>query len=188
MAGALPLTDEEFETVLNNLKNTRDKCLFALGINTGYRITELLSIKLSDVYKDGIILNRLKIARRNIKAHLQSRDIPLNRYSQYAIQTYVQECGPFSPDDYLFQSRKGENRAISRIQAHNILHDAFTKSNLYTSYSTHTMRKTFAHFIYKSSGNDLIATQMSLGHADITTTIKYLNLKQQIIDDLILNK
>lgn len=50
-------------------------------------------------------------------------------------------------DDYLFQSRKGVNSPISRIQAYRILNNAAHKIGL-DEIGTHTLRKTFGYWHY----------------------------------------
>jgi integrase len=44
------LTDPEIATVKNAFVRTWDKALFILGLKTGLRIAELLSLKVGDVY------------------------------------------------------------------------------------------------------------------------------------------
>ena len=55
MAGCRPLSEYEIYQVLSVLKNKRNKLLFILGIRTGFRISELLSLTVKDVYKDGLL-------------------------------------------------------------------------------------------------------------------------------------
>lgn len=188
MAGALPLTTGQIESVISYLNTPRDKCLFILGINTGFRISELLSIQLKDVYKNNQVPDRLKIERKHVKAQTESRDVPLNRYAKTAIQEALKEYVPHFPEQYLFKSRVGENRAITRDMAHKILSQAFQAANLTVSVSSHSMRKTFAHWLYEVSGHDIIVVQSALCHTDIVTTRKYLGLDKVRADELIFNK
>ena len=188
MSGALPLSETEIETVIKHLNTPRDKCLFILGINTGFRLSELLSVQVKDVYKNNQVVDRLKIDRCHIKAKTQGRDVPLNRYARYAIQQLFIARPDYSIDNYLFKSRNGENHHITRDMAHKILSKAFMKANLTVGYSSHSMRKTFAHWLYGVSGHDIIVVQHALGHTDIATTRKYLGLDKARADELIFNK
>jgi site-specific recombinase XerD len=49
MKGACPLTREQVKAVLKVTTSTREKALLTLEFCTGYRISELLSLKLSDI-------------------------------------------------------------------------------------------------------------------------------------------
>ncbi len=70
MPGCRPLTDDEVEQVMQSFGGrfaTRDSALFLLGIYTGFRITELLSLRLHDVYQHQEVLSRVTVPRRNMK-------------------------------------------------------------------------------------------------------------------------
>jgi integrase len=60
MNGCRPLTDAEVELVRKTFAGryaARDRCLFILGIETGFRISELLSVRLGDVWRHGSALH-----------------------------------------------------------------------------------------------------------------------------------
>ena len=70
MQGCRPLTDDEINRVLNALEGTeaaRDRLLFVMGINTGLRISELLSINVCNVWDGRKVRDRVRIQRRNTK-------------------------------------------------------------------------------------------------------------------------
>jgi integrase len=45
-----PLTRTEIKSILKQAEKPRDKALLVLGFNSGYRISELLSLRVKDVY------------------------------------------------------------------------------------------------------------------------------------------
>jgi integrase len=56
MKGCRPLTDTEITEVLQSFAGRyalRDKALFVLGLLSGFRISELLSLRVQDVYRHG---------------------------------------------------------------------------------------------------------------------------------------
>ena len=53
MAGCRPLTDAEVQVVEQTFVNARDRALFVLGVYTGFRISELLSLRRGDVTDAG---------------------------------------------------------------------------------------------------------------------------------------
>lgn len=191
MAGCRNLSDEEITIVINNLKNDRDKALFVLGYTTGFRISELLSITIKDVYDyhNNKISDYVKVYRRNMKGQTTSREMPLHSKAKEHIKKLIE---PYTDKMYrhypLFMTRSNNVKhvkAISRVTAHSVLKQAFKDATLTGTLATHSMRKSFAMKIYKASGNDLMLLQNALGHSSIITTVKYLNNDDEIIKQLI---
>jgi integrase len=69
MKGCSPLTDLESATVKDAFTRTRDKTLFilAVGLKTGLRISELLSLKAGDVYQHGRLGDVVYVERKHMK-------------------------------------------------------------------------------------------------------------------------
>ncbi len=63
------------------------------------------------------------------------------------------------PDTFMFQSRKGGNEAITRIQAWEILNNTFGSCEMNGDLGIHSMRKTFAKNVHMCLGNDLFKTK-----------------------------
>ena len=64
MAGCRPLTDEEINLVRNSFTGrfaARNLAAFEFGIRTGFRISEVLSIKVSDVEQHGKVLDTVTV-------------------------------------------------------------------------------------------------------------------------------
>jgi site-specific recombinase XerD len=183
--GTRALTDSEISQVALNLTNLRDKTLFILGVRTGFRISELLSLKVSDVMQHDKVKNSITVTRANMKRKVKSRTVPLHSEAKAILAQYINESN-LSPNDALFQSRKGLD-AITRVQAHRILKDVFEKLNLSGKVACHSMRKTFGTKVYEKTGKDLRATQVALGHESINSTIKYLAVDEEYVQDVILS-
>ena len=176
MAGCRPLSEVEVFQVLGALKNERDKLLFILGIRTGFRISELLALRVSDVYRDGAALPKVKVLKRYIKEKKGSREIPLHPQAQAMINLYVKTLR--GPD--LFPSRMGGT--ITRYTAHTMLKDGFKRAGLKGALATHSMRKSFAKKIYAALGHDLVSLRDALGHSNVSTTMDYVTPNQSAID------
>src|ERR1035437_6822293 len=116
MKGCRALSDGEIEDVLGVLKTKRDICLFLLGLRTGLRISELLSLKISDVVKHGQIASRIEVARCHTKGKSESKNMVLESDARKAIETYLNSIPGYSLEDPLFKSKK--SGAITRVQAH----------------------------------------------------------------------
>lgn len=185
MAGCRSLNENEITLVKNNLDILRNKVMFILGVKSGFRITELLSLCIKDVSTDGISNDRVKVSRKSMKGKTSSREVLLHNEAKQVVKEYLDTLGFYSPNDPLFKSRQGENKPITRNQAWLILKEAYKEAGIQGSTGTHSARKSFARNVYEASGHDLALTQKAIGHSSVTTTIKYLDIKQDEVDDII---
>ncbi len=192
MKGCRPLQDCEVEAVLAALNGpfaARDRALFLLGVKSGFRISELLSLRLLDVMRAGRLLDRVSIARRNMKKKVEGCTILLHPDAKLALQEWIEQLrqnGYLTSDTLISQSRKGRNAALSRVQAYRILQSAYERAGGNGNTGTHSMRKTFANNVHERLGRDLLKTQKALGHRNINSTVSYLSFRQEEIDEAIL--
>jgi integrase len=192
MKGCRPLTEEEVQLVSQSFGGryaARDKALFLLGVKSGFRISELLSLRVAAVWQHGRLVDRVTVPRRAMKGKQESRTVLLHPEAKVALATWLltlRHMPDSTPHTFVFRSRKAPNRAISPVQAWRILHDAVMTNELTGKIGTHAMRKTFANRIYERSGRDLIATQQAMGHKHVNSTQHYLSFRQEDIDALIL--
>ena len=167
----------------------RDQALFILGVKSGFRISELLSLQVKDVMKEGVIFDRVSVQRRNMKKKTEGRTVVLHVLAKEAIEAWIGDLSDIvavTGDTYLFRSRKGLNRPMSRIRAWQILREAYETNELTGKLSTHSMRKTFADKIFNALDRDIVKTQRALGHKNINSTVSYMSFKQEDIDQAIL--
>ena len=110
----------------------RNYLLFCIGINTGLRVSDILTLRVKDVRdQDFYTLNEQKTGKRKrINLHAVRQDIA----------AYTQGM---AEDAFLFASRTGD-APITRIQAYRILNDAAAVCGL-DEIGTHTMRKTYVY-------------------------------------------
>lgn len=186
MKGARAFTDTEIELVKSKLNNFRDYVLFVVSLKTGFRISETLSLRVKDVYEYGKMCSHATVARINMKGNKSSRTVAIHPEASENILKLINQYN-LEHDDYLFQSREGNNKPISSRHAWSILKVAFRLARLQGKCSTHSCRKSFAQRLYKASGNSLIKTQKGLGHSSISSTISYLSVDDEEIDSIILN-
>lgn len=177
MKGSRPLTRQQVKGLLALTSTIREQTLLTLGFCTGYRISELLSLKVSDVSTNGIIHSHVTVKAANTKTKT-GRSVLLNTDAQKALRRLVDVIGTnANGQSPLFVSRKhdanGNLKAISRQQAHDLLKALFAKIGEFGNVSTHTLRKTFAARIYEQTGK-LEIVQIALGHKSINSTISYL--------------
>lgn len=165
----------------------RNELLFILGINSALRISDILSLKVSDVLdesgkvKEAVSLNEQKTSK--------SKLFPLNDSAKRAIRECVEEAKP-EMEGPLFLSRKRTPnegtkekavKAISRVQAWEILSKAAEEVGL-EHIGTHTLRKTFGYHVYMRT-NNLGLVQKLLNHRSSGETLRYIGIEQDEMDE-----
>ncbi len=194
MRGCRPLTDQEIAEILPDFYGRcfkRDKAMFLLGLKSGFRVSEVLSVLIGDVLQYGQLVDRVAVRRKDTKGKVEGRSVPLHPAAKAAIRELLDEMAAegadLSPETPLFRSRKGENRPISRVQAWWVLKRAANRAKLPGKVATHSWRKSFAQRIYEKLDHDLVKTQRALGHRCITSTVSYLSFVDEEIDRAILS-
>jgi len=166
----------------------RNTALFILGLKTGFRISELLSIKVRDVFAYGAVIDQVTVQRSAMKRKIEGRAVALHHLeAREALRAWIDELSPASDDSFLFVSRKGDNRALSRKQAWSILTMAFKDAKLTGKLGCHATRKPFAAKVHEKLGRDLLKTQRALGHRSPASTVAYLSFDETDITRAILS-
>jgi len=166
---------QEMKSLLIDKQKYRDWLMLVLGLNFALRISDLLKIRVSDVYdpdmypRNRLILREKKTNKENFLAITNSSRDSLIDYVKY---TRIK----FS-DDYLFKSRQGGNRSIDRIQAYRILNQVAEKVGLSDiNIGTHTLRKSWGYHAYKRFNLSLDDIMLKLNHQSIQSTKRYIGL------------
>lgn len=162
-------------------KNKRDELLFCFGIYTGLRISDILTVKVQDVLdKDHfyIVEQKTKRAKQRSKKYTVRKRIPIIKKLQRLINNY---CEGLRGTDYLFKSRQGKNRPITRVRAYDILREAARHCDL-TEIGTHTLRKTFGYLVYQND-KDVALLQDIFNHSAPYITLKYIGVNQDAIQE-----
>lgn len=185
MKGCRPLTDDEVTAVTAALQSDRDRALWLLGIRSGFRISELLSLKMADVVQHGRITDRVTVQRRHMKGQKEGRSVMLHIEAKGAIERLIASEGLWH-EAYLFRSGRFHNRPLGYLRAWQILKAAYAIVGITGKAATHTMRKTFAKRVYQAADENIFKTQKALGHKNLNNTVSYLNVGQDEIDALII--
>lgn len=160
--------------------NMRDYLLFVMGINVGLRISDLLNLKISNVVTNGKINKEVTIQEVKTK---KMRTFTINKSANSAIKEYLSMLGDYDEDWYLFKSRKGDNKNISRVQAWQVLNDAAKLAGIKEDIGTHTLRKTFGYWSYKQ-GIDISLLQKIFNHSSPAITLSYIGITKDDIRDV----
>ena len=184
MKGTRPLDNDEIRRVsgcFTGMYEVRNRGLFMLGVSTGGRISELLSLTISDVYQNKKPVSDLLYSKSIVKGGEVSRSVPVNADGRRSIDELMNwhrrhYGNPIASTRPLFPSRHQSGTVpMHRQTAHDILKDAFTAAGLNGKLATHSLRKSFAQRVYEQSG-DIFLVQELLGHKSVSTTQRYLGV------------
>lgn len=146
----------------------RNYLMFIIGINTGLRITQILSLKFSDLIDN----------ENNILSEIDFNGIEykINDCIKDALRIYIFTSGVKNKNIFIFKSKKGDN-PIERTQAYRILKNACREADISLNFGTHTLRKTFGYHFYKQY-KDLKYLQKLFNHSSINITMEYIDLEK----------
>jgi site-specific recombinase XerD len=185
-------TTKEIKSMRKQLRanegtGTRDELLFFLGINVGLRMSDLLELRIKDVFENGAAVEKYYVTEMKTK---KRRGIPLGKELRSMIASYVsEERSSAQEEEYLFVSRRKNGngaKVLSRVQAYRILTDAGTRAKVKSNIGTHTLRKTFAYTLY-NIGVDLAYIQRLLNHSSQKETLRYIGIESEELDEIVLS-
>jgi integrase len=161
---------------------SRDLALLCLGLNTAFRIGDLVRLKVGDVTgPDGKILAELAISEQKTG---KARRIPINSAAARPLAAWLRARGPSRPGDWLFPSRKGGH--LSRKTFYHKLKAAGRELGL-SRLGTHSMRKTFAFRVYQATGGNLALVQKLLNHESAADTLRYIGITREEMDMVVIS-
>ena len=158
MKGTRPLDNDEIRRVSAAFTGTfevRNRGLFMIGVSTGGRISELLSLRVGDVFQNNRPVSDLLFSKSVVKGKENSRAVPVNADGRKAIDELVnwhrEHYRSIASNRPLFPSRHNAGTvALHRQTAHEILKMAFIEAGLNGHIATHSLWKSFAqrwHYI-----------------------------------------
>lgn len=150
-------------------KGLRDRAMIELLYATGIRVTELISLKVSDV---NMAMNYIICMDGS-----RERVIPFGNVARQALEEYLEKARNTFPDadksEILFMNISG--RKMSRQGFWKIIKAYAQSAGIEGDITPHTLRHSFASHLIEN-GADLKAVQEMMGHADIASTQMYLNM------------
>lgn len=158
-------------------KEIRDKAMLELMYATGIRVTELITLRKSDVNLQKCCIT----CRQNEKVRI----IPFGSKAKEALQLYLKESRPKlvkdKPCTVLFTNCSGA--PMSRQGFWKLIKYYAQKAEITKDITPHTLRHSFASHMV-NNGADLRAVQEMLGHSDISSTQIYVDLNQQRLQNI----
>lgn len=154
----------------------RDKAILELFYACGTRVSELLNLKVNDLFFDDEVI---RVFGKGSKERL----IPIGSSAVKWINEYLLKSRPLlmkkiRSENYLFLNSRSSK--LSRMGIWKIIDRYVQEANISKDVHPHTFRHSFATHLIEG-GADLRAVQEMLGHADISTTQIYTHIDRDYI-------
>ena len=178
------LTEGEIKRLISSVNidsefGQRNKTIIEVLYGTGIRVSELIELKLSNIFfKENI----LKVTGKGNK----ERFVPLGKIAIIEIKKYLNNRDKLKINskfsDILFLNRYG--RQLTRSMIFKVINDSSKNAEIDKKISPHTLRHSYATHLLKN-GADLRTIQLILGHESITTTEIYTHLDTFHLEDVL---
>ncbi|WP_229717113.1 tyrosine-type recombinase/integrase [Paenibacillus aceti] len=176
-----PLTEEELRRFLKapdqrQWAQWRDAIIMTLILDTGLRLNEICALEKSEIdfVRKLILLPAAKNKNR------KSRILPLSTETARLLKQLITESAEHFETSYVFTTNYGDQLSDKTIQKS---FDRYAeKAKLGRSVSPHVLRHNFATMAAEN-GMSIFHLQKIMGHADISTTRKYVQISEESIAD-----
>ena len=165
---------------LSTNEGLRNRAMLEFLYGAGLRVSELIQLKLTDVYQD---IGFIKVVGKGDKERL----VPAGRDAFHYLNVYLEHIRPQIPVkkgamNVVFLNRRGS--ALSRVMVFLICKDLAAKAGIHKTISPHTSRHSFAPHLIEG-GADLRAVQEMLGHESILTTEIYTHVDRAFLSQMV---
>ena len=162
---------------LNTAKGLRDRAMLELLYATGIRVSELISLKISDL--------NLRLGYLTCTGGEKERAIPFGSTAKRAVEEYLtharEKLLAGKESDLLFLNCSG--KSMSRQGFWKVLKSYAASAGIQQDITPHTLRHSFAAHLIQN-GADLKSVQEMMGHSDISTTQIYMNMNMNKLRDV----
>ena len=155
----------------------RNRAMLETLYSCGLRVSELVSLKLSDLFFDD---GYIRVTGKGSKQRLVPvSDEARKRIEQYLAQRRTMKVEPGSAE-YVFLNQNG--RRLSRVMIFTIIRQAAARAGITKTISPHTFRHSFATHLL-AGGASIRQVQEMLGHESIATTEIYTHLERAQLEE-----
>ncbi len=162
---------------LNTAKGLRDRAMLEMLYATGIRVSELISLKISDL--------NLRLGYLTCTGGEKERAIPFGSTAKRAVEEYLtharEKLLAGKESDLLFLNCSG--KSMSRQGFWKVLKSYAASAGIQQDITPHTLRHSFAAHLVQN-GADLKSVQEMMGHSDISTTQIYMNMNMNKLRDV----
>ena len=167
------LSKEEIKKILSVLDNTKSKLMISMLYACGFRVSELVNLKIDDLdfnEKTGIVKQGKGRKDRNFNIP----EFLLEDLKKYAANQKA------NSREYLFTGNQGK---LTTRNIQKIVKGATIRAGINKSVHPHTFRHSFATHLLES-GTDIRFIQELLGHSDLNTTQLYTHISSKELKNI----
>lgn len=167
------LSVDEIQAMFNACENTKHKTILALLYSCGFRVSELINLRWSNIDRKRMIINVLQAKGK------KDRQVPLPKHIIPLLEKYYFE---FKPQNYVFNGQNGSSQ-YSETSVLQVVKQLAEKAGIKKRVYTHLIRHCFAtHNV--ENGTDINLLQKILGHSNVKTTNMYLHISDLYISKI----
>ncbi len=185
VSASLPdvLSIEEVDALINAVERTdefgtRDRAILEFLYSTGARISEMIDLRVGDLYIDEMIVRLFGKGRKE-------RYVPISQTALTYCENYInnarQKLLKYKQNNILFLNRFGNK--LSRMGCWKIIDAYAHQAGIKSHVSPHTLRHSFATHLLQGGAN-LRIVQTLLGHSSISTTQIYTNIDRNYLKEV----
>ncbi|HEX37569.1 MAG TPA: site-specific tyrosine recombinase XerD [Candidatus Cloacimonetes bacterium] len=185
VASSLPdvLSIEEVNALINAVSRNdeygkRDRAILEFLYSTGARISEMIDVRIGDIFFDEQIVRLFGKGRKE-------RYVPISRTAIELCEDYLNNARAkllqYRQNNVMFLNRFGNK--ISRMGCWKIIDKYAREAGIKTHVSPHTLRHSFATHLLQGGAN-LRIVQTLLGHSSISTTQIYTNIDRNYLKEV----
>jgi len=178
---------DTFVSLITRLENKGEYkfcLLISAGVFTGLRISDLLTLKYTDLINKDILTIREKKTKK-------VRTIKINPDISILVERIYKKLNLTNPNQFIFLNRFG-NKPIDKSYVNTKLKEVFSKNRIKVdgNVSSHLFRKTLGRRVMEInnySNESLVLLMELFGHSSMSITKRYLGIRQQEINDIYLS-
>ena len=160
--------------LINDKKKSILGLYIIVSVNTGLRVSDVLSLKWSNLEGNTIKLNEKKTGKY--------REIQINDSIKSVLPKFDKS------NEFIFVSQKGSVYSVQHINL--VLKSIFKRESKNSNISSHSLRKSFGRRVFENnqeSEKSLIYLSELFNHTSLSVTRLYLGIKQQELNEIYMN-
>ena len=179
MSTSRPITSDEHVEIMKTMSETHIGIrpnpeivhILTIECSTGLRLSDILSMKLSDFYLTDSGY-RLKIREQKTG---KERNVPIPLELHHYISEYAIAKGRRRDEKIFKLTPRAVTKYIKKVADYHGLENV----------SSHSWRKLYALSVYEKTGNDIVAVQQALLHSSLAVTQRYLNRRSEKLEQVL---
>lgn len=169
------LTEDEFEALVEAIKQPVVKTLVQTLFYTGGRISEITDLKLDEVDLEDRVIHIIEGKGG------KDRDIPINDKLYKILKNYIRNIREADSDRFFALEKTGK---VSPAYVNRLIREAVDKIGLEKDVSAHVLRHSFGTNLLEK-GASVVSIQKLLGHASLAVTTRYLHQDMSKLSDAV---